>query len=318
MRKELEGTYRYLADGAVGVRARTADERIVEYQIEKDDLEFDISHTDQQGTVHQGRVIFRPVAAEVIRLDTFLNDLQIIYLAAQNCYSHLPTVELIEKAQKTSAEEAQGFLRRSIIPAKHWSVIEHHGPSFLIDGVSRAMTHQLVRHRLASYSQQSQRYVDAFPSQKDGQEEMIIPVVIPPGIRQDPQMVEMFIESMKGMARGYYIYRADGVYPEDARFLFPNAVASRLVMSANRRVWLEIIPKRTCATAQWEIDMAITQIAKALWEELPAIFELAGPACSEHRCSQGKRSCGIPLKAPLSAFFDNTNYPHDRLIFGMK
>lgn len=319
MRKELPNTYTPLERGGIGIRARTPDGQVVEHEIVPGDLTLDVVYTDKQGTPNNGKVVLRPVTAEVLRVDQILpSDLSLMYLGALNCYSDLETPDLVANARSASQDEMGQFLQNNIISTGHWSVVEHRGPSFLIGGVSRAFSHQLVRHRLLSFSQQSQRYLDFGDTKKMRGQEAVIPFIIPPSIRYKPEFVETFLKGVKNVVGGYFSLRAGGAFPEDARFLLPNAAATRLIVSGNRRVWLELIPKRTCARAQWEIDMVITEVARKLWEEIPAIFERVGPACSSNKCDQGKRSCGVTLNQPLSEFFEDSVYPHDHLIFGMR
>jgi len=318
MRKELDNTYLRQADGGIVVRARTPENGIVENLVEGKDLCLDVDYTDQQGTPNVARINLEPRVSKVLRVDAILpDDLHLYFLAAQNCYADLDDESLVRKAQTATNEEVESFLNRNIVSTGHWSVIEHQPPAFLISGISRACSHQLVRHRLASYSQQSQRYGDpAEPVFKGG--ETSFPFVLPPRFRHDPESMGAYLGAVRHLLSTCFSLRAGGAEPEDVRFLFPNAVATRIVMSGNARVWLELIPKRTCARAQQEIDMVITQIAQELWKGMPGIMKDAGPACSRGKCDQGKRSCGKPLGEPLSAFFEDEEYPHDSLIFGMR
>lgn len=313
MRKELPNTYTELGNGSLGIKARTPDNSIIEYEIEAGKLVFTVDYRDKAGALKKGLVKLRPVVCETTRLDTILpSDLHLFYVAALNCYTKLTTEELLDKAKKAKTPEIEDFLQTNVLSTKHLSVVEHSGSSFMIEGISRACSHQIVRHRLFNYSQQSQRYVDFAGS------EMEFPFIIPPSVRQNPKSVEYFLGGIKNAVESYMYLREQGAQPEDARFLLPNATATRIVMSGNQRVWLEMIPKRTCARAQWEVDMLVSGIAKKLWEELPGVFETVGPACSTGKCDQGKRTCGHPLNNPLSTFFENINYPHDQLIFGMR
>ncbi|MBU2592506.1 MAG: FAD-dependent thymidylate synthase [Patescibacteria group bacterium] len=316
MRKELPQTYIYNQDHSVVVRARSQQGEMTERKIGAEDLILDLNYTDQQGTPKKGRVVLKPVAAQVSGLDLpSEEDLRILYMAAANCYSGVSDEELLGKAASVPEEEAESFLRRNIIATGHYSVLEHAKATFLVSGVSRACTHQLVRHRLASFSQQSQRYVSPNLSEE---EEVAFPFIIPPEFRVDERFLSQYLSGIGRAVSGYYSLKEGGAFPEDARMLLPNAAASRIAISGNLRVWMELIPKRTCARAQWEVDMMATEIARQLWQAIPVVFEKIGPPCSRSGCDQGKRSCGVALKQPLSAFFDQEKYPHDRLIFGMR
>jgi len=318
MRKELADTYQYQPDGSVRIRARSIGREVVERLVEGRDLTLDINYTDKQGAPKTGRVILRPMVSDVLRVDKILEGQRLFYLAALNCYSGLPTPDLVQKAQSEDGPTIGDFLKNNILATGHWSVLEHRGPSFLIDGISRACSHQLVRHRLFTYSQQSQRYQGRNLKDKP----TIFPFIIPPRLRVDKGLLRDFLAGVKSAISGYYSLRNGGAFPEDARFLLPNAAATRIVMSGNPRAWLELIPKRTCARAQWEIDVVITEIARQLWQDIPETYGQVGPPCSLGACDQGKRSCGVPLGKPLSKFFEEFGpgdaYPHDRLIFGMR
>lgn len=319
MRKELSDTYTLKDDGGVGVKARKPEGGVIQYDLTKRDLKLEVPYMDSQGTKKTGEVLLRPVVASVLRVDNILpSENHLFYLAALNCYTGLSTDKLVKKAKEDSKEEINRFLAENVTATGHWSVLEHRGPSFLIDGVSRAYSHQQVRHRLLSFSQQSQRYLDLANSNRMEKGETIFPFIVPPSIRCQPELVEQFLETIKTSLSGYYSLRAQGAYPEDARFLFPNAANTRILISGNHRVWLELIPKRTCGRAQWEIDMVVTEIARQLFENLPNIYYQVGPVCSSGNCDQGKRSCGHPLKNSLAAFYNDDNYPHDQLIFGMR
>lgn len=311
MRKEISDTYIPIDSGGMKVRARRPGGGIIEYEIPERELCFGVS-------VDQGlKVRLKPVTVKVTRIDTRLTDIQLVWAAAANCYSNLSTDELLYRAKSKSKKEAEDFLQEKILRTGHWSVIEHRGPAFIIDGISRVTSHQLVRHRLLSFSQQSQRYVDQARADKEGKE-VVFPFVIPPRIRADRELVREYIQEVGRGLRAYFKMRAKGAYPEDARFLLPNAAATRIVVSGNRRVWLELIPKRTCARAQWEIDMVVSGIAHLLWKELPLVFGETGPACCRGRCDQGEKACGVPLGKPLAKYFERKAYPHDKLIFGMR
>ena len=318
MRKELVNTYQYRPDGSVQIRARLIGGEIVERFVGGEDLTLDINYTDKQGAPKTGRVILRPMVSDILRVDKILKGKRLFYLAALNCYSGLPTPELVRRAQGRDDLTIGDFLKNNILATGHWSIFEHRGPSFLIDGVSRACSHQLVRHRLFTYSQQSQRYQGRNLKDKP----TIFPFIIPPRFRVDEKLLREFLAGVKSAITGYYSLRDGGAFPEDARFLLPNAAATRIVMSGNSRAWLELIPKRTCARAQWEIDVVITEIARQLWRDMPEIYGQVGPSCSLGVCDQGKRGCGVPLGKPLSKFFEELGpddpYPHDHLIFGMR
>lgn len=322
MRSEFPNTYIYQDDGSVLVRARSPEGDVVENKFKHEDLSLDIEFIGSEGKLEQGRVGLKPVVSRVRRLDKELSPLRIKYLAALNCYTSKSTQELIDLAKSKPADEIRGFLERQILATGHGSVMEHAGPCFILDGISRVESHQDVRHRHRSYSQQSQRYLDFARSRMVEQGKAEFPFIIPPRIRVEQAKLDMYLHSIKEGLQTYYDLRADGVFPEDARFLFPNAAATRIVMSGNERAWREVFAQRTCARAQWEIDITTTEIARQIWDDERIFVAETGPACSLGKCDQGKRTCGVPLEGSLAEVFDNLNpddsYPHDELIFGMR
>jgi thymidylate synthase (FAD) len=146
----------------------------------------------------------------------------------------------------------------------HESLIEHASATFEISGISRACTHQLVRHRIASYSQESQRYVDL--SNPD--------YVIPPSVAADSEALEVWNQATAGMAEAYGKLRDKGIFKEDARFLLPNATATRIVVTMNFRAWRHFIKERGLnRAAQWEIREVANRILDILHEQAPSVFE---------------------------------------------
>ncbi|MFH1601581.1 MAG: FAD-dependent thymidylate synthase [Candidatus Shapirobacteria bacterium] len=318
MRKELDPTYIKQDDGSLVVRARTPGGEIVENLVDRQSLNLDVDYTDEQGSPRVARIVLEPQISNVLRVDEILpKDYQLHFLAARNCYSGSSDEELLLEARNIPRKEADNFLDKNIVKPGHWSVLEHARYVYLISGISRVCSHQMVRHRHISCSQQSQRYTDPMAVALEGQEG-VFTFVIPPQFRYEQPVVEEYLKSMKEMMSRCLSFRARGAKPEDVRFLFPNAATTRIVMSGNLRMWMELIPKRICATAQQEIDMVVTQVAEQLWEGLSYIGNNIGPACSKGSCNQGKRNCGKSLGKSITAFFGDEIYPHDSLIFGMR
>ncbi len=164
----------------------------------------------------------------------------------------------VERRWENSAEKFIKMLIRS----GHLSVLEHASASFRIKGGSRSFTHQLVRHRMASYTQQSQRYV----------EETGFNFVTPPSIEANPEAREVFLNFIEEAKRTYSRLRELKIRKEDARFVLPNAVVSEIVISANMREWRHIIELRGDKKAQWEIRKMAVEILKILKEKTPSIF----------------------------------------------
>lgn len=146
----------------------------------------------------------------------------------------------------------------------HESLIEHASATFEISGISRACSHQLVRHRLASYSQESQRYVDMSEPE----------YIVPTAISRDPDALEIWNRASASLAEAYRRLRERGVRKEDARFLLPNATATRIVVTMNFRSWRHFIQERALnRAAQWEIREVALEVLRVLHREAPAVFE---------------------------------------------
>ncbi|TDB38751.1 MAG: FAD-dependent thymidylate synthase [Actinobacteria bacterium] len=206
--------------------------------------------------------------------------------AARLCYAPVGAAELVE----SMSDEAVRKVLRTVISSGHLSTLEHASYTFAIDGVSRALTHQLVRHRLASFNQQSQRYVryDAAPV-----------MIEPPSVAGDTTAHEIFAEASAAAFEAYGRLLDAGVPAEDARYLLPNAMETKIVVTMNIRELFHFFELRCCKRAQWEIrDLALRMLALAE-PTAPYIFLDAGAACRRGPCSEGKMTCGDPYpKAP--------------------
>jgi len=167
----------------------------------------------------------------------------------------------------------------------HHSVLEHVSITFAIDSISRACSHQLVRHRIASYSQQSQRYVKYDK----------INYVIPPSIEKDKEICIGFEKFMEDISHNYKDLIELGIKPEDARYILPNAVATNITMTVNARELIEMCKLRLCSTAQWEIRNMFEMITACIRgnKHLKFLSEYLQPKCEWMKyCTEGKRSCG--------------------------
>ncbi len=149
-----------------------------------------------------------------------------------------------------------------LINSGHLSVLEHSYATFRIKGGSRAFTHQIVRHRLSSFTQQSQRYVD----------EKNFEYIIPDSILKNSEAKKIFTDFMDTAKKTYHKLRDLKIKKEDARFVLPNATESEIVISANLREWRHIFELRGDPTAQWEIRKIIIEIYKILKEKTPSVF----------------------------------------------
>ncbi len=206
---------------------------------------------------------------------------RVIAEAARTCYLSFDR----------QSEDADRNLVRSLIRRGHHSVLEHASATFRIKGCSRAFTHQLVRHRLCAFSQQSQRYVD-----EEG-----FRAVIPPRIEADPAALEVFQRTLEEIDRSYRALRELGILKEDARFLLPNAVESEIVFSANFRQLRHMLLLRGAPPSQWEIRRVFVEILRRLKREIPLLVEDLG--IDEERGAivpvSSETKAGVPLENPV-------------------
>lgn len=199
--------------------------------------------------------------------------------AAHSCYSSDPASEILEGVEEA---KAGGFIDK-VVGMGHHSVIEHASYTFSLEGVSRSLTHQLVRHRIASYSQQSQRYVS-----------LLEPDYVTPGsIQSDPLANRIYEEAMQKAWEAYQ-QLVTMVPVEDARYVLPNACATNIVVTMNARELWHFFTLRTCRRAQHEIRTAAELMLREVRRVSPSIFRDAGPACVRGKCPEGKLSCGKP------------------------
>ncbi len=219
--------------------------------------------------------------------------LSLIYASFRQCYHAGFVGDLWEKlmAGEVPAQKQADFVER-IMLSGHESPIEHVSFTFAIEGVSRALTHQLVRHRIASYSQQSQRYVG---------EGADFDFIMPPAVARIPEARERFEAFIKEAGRAYAdiqeILKANGREKkanEDARFVLPNAAESKIVVTMNCRSLLHFFELRCCMRAQWEIRALADRMLALSREALPVIFASAGAKCERlGYCPEDARfSCG--------------------------
>lgn len=203
---------------------------------------------------------------------------KVVAAAARLCYSSDAIPDLFEQLND---DKVANFVRR-LREMGHLSPFEHVSFQFSIDGVSRALSHQLVRHRIASYSQRSQRYV-----KENGFE-----FVIPPSVMQNPEALERF-ETVMSRLQEDYQELLNNVPAEDARYVLPNACTTSLMATFNARSLLNFFEHRTCIRAQWEIRFLAGRMLDLVREVAPNLFSEAGPTCiTQGVCRQGAYSCG--------------------------
>lgn len=227
---------------------------------------------------------------------------RLISAAAKLCYSSVG----IESIEESLGEENIEKFLKMLVDLGHESPIEHVSFTFGIEGVSRTLTHQLVRHRIASFSQQSQRYVklDQFE------------YIIPSSIEKDKEARELFIEAME-KDQEYYNKLTDILFKkhleellecgldekkarqdaekqaiEDARYVFPNACETKIVCTMNARSLFNFFSLRTCNRAQWEIRQLAIEMLKRVKEVYPNLFKNSGPGCIRGSCPEGPMTCG--------------------------
>ncbi|WP_124060223.1 FAD-dependent thymidylate synthase [Gordonibacter sp. Marseille-P4307] len=205
-----------------------------------------------------------------------------IATAARLCYAPVGASELME----SMSEERMYSVLKTIMGSGHFSTLEHASYTFAIDGVSRALTHQLVRHRLASYNQQSQRYVKF----EDG-----FDAVKPETIAERPEVSAEFDRIIADIEKTYQRFLQAGVPAEDARYLLPNAAETKIVVTMNVRELLHFFTHRCCLRAQWEIRELAGRMLDLARPTAPYIFMDAGASCVRGRCSEGKMTCGKPF-----------------------
>ena len=222
----------------------------------------------------------------------------IVAAAAKICYSPLSVEEIISNAMDS---DNAAYIEK-IARMGHESPIEHVSFTFAIEGVSRSLLAQLTRHRIASYSVRSQRYVS----------EIGFDYVVPPEIAGDAQAAYIFEGAMGSldMEHRQLVKRLSEIYAErgmnkadakkkaqeDARFVLPNACETQMMVTMNARSLLNFFSLRCCNRAQWEIRELAWEMLRLCKGVAPNIFANAGPGCLYGRCPEGEMSCGKPYK----------------------
>ncbi|MBT1071218.1 FAD-dependent thymidylate synthase [Pelotalea chapellei] len=202
-----------------------------------------------------------------------------IALAARLCYSPASINRLREQLDASSIES---FLDK-IMSLGHHSVLEHASFTFGIEGISRVTTHQLVRHRIASFSQQSQRYVshkEEFTS------------IMPDSIAENSEARQIFAFMSETVHKAYAQLVDMGIPAEDARYILPNATETKIIMTMNARELLHFFALRCCQRAQWEIREMSIEMLRLVKKVAPIIFQEAGPGCVGSSCPEGQFCCG--------------------------
>lgn len=213
------------------------------------------------------------------------NMLKTIYTACRTCYSADFPINIYNS---TDDEEKMLKLIERVISSGHFSTIEHIQVSFAVSNVSRACTHQLVRHRHMSFSQKSQRYV-----KEKGQFDYIIP----PTIEKNPELKEKFENFMGEISKIYCEFTEAGIPAEDARFVLPIAAASSMVTSLNLREMIHLANIRLCTRAQYEIRILVKMMCEELIKQEPWLKGYLVPKCERLGFCDEDKSCGrVPVK----------------------
>lgn len=202
-----------------------------------------------------------------------------VAMAARLCYSAAGAEELAESMSDQQVSRLVG----KILEMGHLSTFEHVSFTFAVEGVSRVLTHQLVRHRIASYSQQSQRYV----------KEHDFEYITPPSVANNPLAKEKFSRLMETVRHAYDQLVAMGVHQEDARYCLANATETKIVITMNARALLHFFQLRCCSRAQWEIQRLAGIMLAEVRRVAPQLFSKAGPLCvTDGICPEGDLTCG--------------------------
>ena len=202
----------------------------------------------------------------------------VVARSARLCYSASEIDDLVEQMDDAKCEK----LLKKLIQLGHDSPLEHASFTFAIEGISRACSHQLVRHRIASYSQQSQRYVDSSD----------FSYIIPPLVKKDSQLKKRYEDIMQEIGK-FYEELKETIPKEDARFVLPNSCETKIIVTMNARSLKNFFKHRTCVRAQWEIRDLAQKMLDICRRTSPVLFENMGPDCiSEKICPEGAMSCG--------------------------
>lgn len=216
---------------------------------------------------------------------------ELVAMGAKLCYSPAGIDEL---KQGIEGKNQEPFLDR-LLGSGHLSPIEHASFTFGVEGVSRALLAQITRHRIASFSVKSQRYVSEVSAAR---EEGVFGYVIPPRIEAlGPEYAEEFKNQMSQIQKwyDYWVEKLGNTGEstnEDARFVLPNAAETKLMVTMNARELLHFFSLRCCNRAQWEIRALATEMLRQVKKVAPVIFKDAGPDCLRGGCPEGKMTCG--------------------------
>lgn len=220
---------------------------------------------------------------QVLSLDSHYAD-RIMYTAARTCYSNESPIKIFYDSASKSTEVMEKVIFKAL-DAGHLSISEHYQFNILIEGVSRALTHQLVRHRHCTFSQQSQRYCKT---------ENGFDYVTPDSIATNKDLKEGFDLCMTTLSKFYDILVKEGIKAEDARAVLPNACTTNIILTANLHELMHICNERLCTCAQLEIRKLFSEIRNQIVKDIPWTSKYLVPKCEKlGYCNESeKRSCG--------------------------
>ena len=206
---------------------------------------------------------------------------KVVAAAAKLCYSAADVDTLMDGLTADKVET----MCQKLADLGHESPIEHASYTFAVEGVSRALLAQLTRHRIASYSVQSQRYVNKAE----------FDYIIPPSIEADAEIRGKYVDCMEMLDTYYTYFRSANIPAEDARFVLPNACDTRIIFTMNARSLHNFFKLRCCNRAQWEIRAMADEMLRLCREVSPVLFKSAGPSCAvTGKCNEGAMCCGEP------------------------
>ena len=209
------------------------------------------------------------------------NPEKVVAMAARTCYTSLPLSKLEDKL--TDEEVVKMVTKLSDMG--HESPMEHASFTFAIEGVSRALLAQITRHRMASYSVRSQRYVS----------ENKASFVIPDSINT-PEAKAIYLTALDNVTKAYDQVTKLGIEIDDVRMILPNATETQMMVTMNARSLHNFFRLRCCNRAQWEIRALADEMLKLCKEVAPVLFAKAGASCMYGACSEGAMSCGHPRR----------------------
>lgn len=202
-----------------------------------------------------------------------------IAAAARLSTSPTGAADLLEKMKPRQVEH----LLRVLLSSGHLTPFEHVNFTFAVEGISRVTSHQLVRHRIASYTQQSQRYVSMTR----------FSYITPPSIEDRPEWAERFHDSMAKVRALYGDMLTAGIPGEDARYVLPNAAETKIVFTMNARELMHVCSLRLCLRAQWEIVRLFEHVKVAVDRVAPLIAAELRPKCYNLGYCDEQETCGL-------------------------